>query len=141
MAGMPAGPELVKPLLQDLGNPSSIYQGLGTTHCTVATLQSILARSQPAEYARLAGELSETGTATLRGGGQVHVQPGDLMVAEGRNPLGDAFQGRDPMEPGIKAIPLADLQSRVQLIEMTPPTASSSPAYLGRVARANFVTA
>ncbi|MEB3185805.1 MAG: hypothetical protein VKP72_00025 [bacterium] len=260
--GMPAGPELVRQLLADLSNPASIHQGVGTTHCTVASLQSILASAQPAEYARVAEQLSVTGTADLQGGDRIEILPGDFTVAEGRNALADAFQEsffrlgstlggsktaatgtdqfggvgllaarrtfagdipggltidqytklhqlvtgvervlvapdaavwnqlivdrvdekgrekplnataflapqagssighvivierlsqqadgsltahvRDPLQPGLRAIPLTELQPRVQLIEMTPPRASSSPVYLDRVARASTRTA
>ena len=254
VVGMPAGQDLVRSLVSDLADPSSIYQGLGTTTCTVASMQSILASGQPAEYARLARELSRSGQADMVGGGRIQILPGDFTAKDGRNPLADAFQEslfrlgtslggnsatasgvvefggkvlsaakkvfagaipggltidqysrlhemltgnkrvlvepdalvwnqlilnrldekgrdktmnataflapepgssvghaivierlsqnpdgsltahiRDPMSPGVKTVPLADLQSKVQLLEMEPPQVSSSKTYLDNV--------
>jgi hypothetical protein len=254
VVGMPSGKDLVRLLVTDLADPSQIYQGTGTTTCTVASMQSILASAQPAEYARLAGELARTGKADMIGGGRLEILPADFTAKEGRNPLADAFQEslfrlgsalggtassgvaqfgavalkaarkvfageipggltieqysrlhemltgykrvlvepdasvwnqlimnrvddkgrektmnataflapepggtighavvierlsqmpdgslmahvRDPMSPGVKQIPLADLQARVQLLEMDAPTVSSSKTYLDQVAR------
>ena len=46
---------------------------------------------------------------------------------------------RDPMYPGVRTIPLALLQAQVQLIEMTPPQASTSKAYLDQVVPATTI--
>ncbi|MEB3188549.1 MAG: hypothetical protein VKP72_14060 [bacterium] len=90
--GLASGQALVKQIVQDLADPGSIYQGLATTTCTAASLQSIVARTQPAEYARLAGDLLMTGKATLKDGSGIESWPADFSVNEGRNPLADAIQ-------------------------------------------------
>jgi len=90
--GLASGQALVKQIVQDLADPGSIYQGLATTTCTTASLQAILARTQPSEYARLAGDLLTTGKATLQDGSGIESRPADFSVNEGRNPLADALQ-------------------------------------------------
>ncbi|MEB3188540.1 MAG: hypothetical protein VKP72_14015 [bacterium] len=90
--GLASGQALVKQIVQDLADPGSVYQGLATTTCTTASLQAILARTQPAEYARLAGDLLTTGKATLKDGSGIESRPADFSVNEGRNPLADALQ-------------------------------------------------
>jgi len=89
---MPTGKDLVETILQDLANPDAIYQGMATTTCTAASLQSILARTQPAEYTRLAVDLATKGTATLKDGSTIQTTPADFKVDEGREALDDAFQ-------------------------------------------------
>ena len=92
MPGMASGKDLVKSIVADLARPWSINQGDGTATCTTASLQIIMARSQPAEYARIAGELATTGNASLRDGAKIKIKPGDFEKSADRGPISTAFQ-------------------------------------------------
>lgn len=92
LPGMASGKDLVKSIVSDLAHPMRISQGQGTTTCTTASLQIILARSKPAEYARIAGELATQGQATLRDGSKIRTTSKDVENLAGREPLHAALQ-------------------------------------------------
>jgi|GEM_PF-2439058 len=92
LPGMATGKDLVKSIVADLAHPMRISQGQGTTTCTTASLQIILARSKPAEYARIAGGIATQGEVDLRGGGKLKQSPRDLENLAGREPLHAAMQ-------------------------------------------------
>ncbi|MEB3186843.1 MAG: hypothetical protein VKP72_05310 [bacterium] len=91
-SGAIGGRELVSQVLSDLADPASICQGDGTDTCTITSLQVMLARSMPDEYARIVGDLLTTGETRLKDGTVVQSQERDFQVQEGRTAVSDAFQ-------------------------------------------------
>jgi hypothetical protein len=92
MPGYKDGRDLAAEVLTQLYRPVRITQGQGTSTCTTASLQTILARSQPAEYARIALDLATRNEASLQGGARITASKDDFKNGEGRSALSDAFQ-------------------------------------------------
>lgn len=86
--------ELLSNVLLDVMNPNRIEQGTATT-CTVASMQFELVADEPAEYARLmAGLAGPKGVATMKGGGDLRIGPGDAdeRARDGRSVSQTLFQ-------------------------------------------------
>ena len=92
MPGMASGKDLVKTIVSDLAHPMRISQGQGTTTCTTASMQIILARSKPAEYARIAGDLATKGEVGVREKASLKLKSTDMENLAGRTPLDSAMQ-------------------------------------------------
>ena len=88
--------QIARDLVRALANPASLGQGKNTANCAEATLESTLAYSQPADYARIAVELATTGTASIPGPPQgPHPDKVELNLmgdAAGRSPLSFMMQ-------------------------------------------------
>ncbi len=90
-------PAFLGDMVQELADPTSIRQEfIGT--CAPATAQALVARTDPAEYVRVTGDLVTRGQAELRDGTTVKAAPGILPVpsmsprAVGRSDSSVAFQ-------------------------------------------------
>src|SRR6185436_6734858 len=71
-------------VMRGIVNPERIDQGRAPT-CTVTSMQFELVRDDPSEYARImAGLTGPSGTATMRGGGELKLEP-DSLAAAGRD--------------------------------------------------------
>ncbi len=93
--GLP--PAFMGDMIQEIADPTSIRQeGIGT--CGSATAQILLARTNPAEFARISGDLVTRGEVELRDGTVVKTPVGLLPVpslspdAHGRSDSSVAFQ-------------------------------------------------
>jgi|GEM_PF-6603730 len=152
-SGAIGGRELVSQVLSDLADPASICQGDGTVTCTITSLQVMLARSMPDEYARIVGDLLTTGETRLKIPGlwqdmamrknldRLNVPV--LLKPEGDSGVGHAvvvervFRDRgklvvqfdDPAVKGNQVLPLADFKARVE--QMAVPPGMASPAMPG----------
>ncbi|MBM3271343.1 MAG: hypothetical protein FJZ01_27220 [Candidatus Sericytochromatia bacterium] len=75
-------------LARQIGTPSKMYQGTDTSDCVAASMQVQLARTQPAEYMRIAGGLIFDGKATLHGpdGGtsEIKLDKAAVWTSDGR---------------------------------------------------------
>ena len=94
---VPDGHDLARRIILQISSPDSmIFQGNGSTSCTSASLQVIIARSSPGKYARIARELFTSGTIGLELGAKkfrLRIKSGDFLKApEGRGPVSNAFQ-------------------------------------------------
>src|SRR5688572_19260256 len=78
---------LLSSTIEGVANPERITQEARGT-CTVTSMSQMLARNNPAEYARLiAGLSSPSGEVRLRNGDTIRRAPGtDVMDNSGRNP-------------------------------------------------------
>ena len=71
-------------VVQELADPVSIGQELRGT-CTAASMQTVMAISDPAEYARImTGLAAEPGKVTLRGGQELQREPGSERPDDSR---------------------------------------------------------
>lgn len=113
---IPPGPTLALRLIQQIDSPgSNIFQGKDSTSCTSASLQSILARSNPAKYVSLACDLLSTGESVLPGLVNSHViklSANDFKKpSRGRGPVSTAIQSAFDrymnIKPGKGASPVS----------------------------------
>ncbi|HBN08744.1 MAG TPA: hypothetical protein DD435_08880 [Cyanobacteria bacterium UBA8530] len=81
--------QLVASLVKQLNNPADVYQGDNRT-CAVASLQTYLATSDPAEYCRLATDLWEKGETKFKNGQDILLT--SPRAGDKRNPLDAMLQ-------------------------------------------------
>jgi hypothetical protein len=91
--------QLLSNVMEDIVNPERVDQGHAPT-CTVTSMQYELVRDDPGEYARImAGLTGPDGKATLRGGGELELDPSYVTTdtRDGRG-VGDAIFQSAAME-------------------------------------------
>src|SRR5688500_2793657 len=74
LSRMSGNPELLRQVVKDVADPDSIRQGKGNEFCAATTALSDLAGQDPAEYARLAADLSTTGRTRTADGKVITAQ-------------------------------------------------------------------
>lgn len=92
VAGRPSPLQVARELMDGLLSPHSIQQGQGTFSCTAATIQGILASTNPGEYMRVVRGLVFEGEVQTQGGDVLKADLRGLKVDEGRNVTEDIFQ-------------------------------------------------
>ena len=85
-------------LVNTLANPGGIYQGSGTQTCTAAVVETLMARSSPADFAKFATGLLYDGAGVTPSGASVGINGDELFLAElgkntGRGPFNAVIQG------------------------------------------------
>lgn len=113
--------DVTQQIVTALAFPGWVFQGKGTATCVPASLETILAKTAPAEYARVAGGLLWDGQVTLRGGQTLELSTAELGINDGGRGsvhqllqgsmlrlgqrLGDAGEEEDPFGGGRYARP------------------------------------
>ncbi|MEB3236026.1 MAG: hypothetical protein VKO64_00175 [Candidatus Sericytochromatia bacterium] len=82
--GMTPKALVLQAVLEHLTDPRSIYQGDNTLTCGATTVQSMLAESKPAEYARIVCQLLNEGSVITAGGDLMSAEIGGLADGEDR---------------------------------------------------------
>lgn len=90
--GFPTNGQLAAELVTGLAMPHGIGQGAKTFTCTAATVQSILAGTNPGEYLRVVKGLIFDGQVKTQGGDLLKANLSGLAADEGRNTVEDIFQ-------------------------------------------------
>lgn len=97
-------------LVHLIAHPEATTQGQDTLDCAEATLEATMARSQPADFARIAVGLATKGEAVIPGveGGpqpdRLVLPPYDASKQAGRDPISYAVQGAFARYAGAGAI-------------------------------------
>ncbi|MBM3268213.1 MAG: hypothetical protein FJZ01_11250 [Candidatus Sericytochromatia bacterium] len=67
--------------------PGTIFQGRNTATCVAASIETVLSRTDPAEYARIATGLLYDGVTLLKGGGVVELSSSEAGRDDSGRPL------------------------------------------------------
>jgi hypothetical protein len=76
-----------------LANPDGVFQGEDTPHCVPASIQTILARTDKAELARVSADLLTQGRSQLIGGQTMPLDASELFGADSRTTTDELLQG------------------------------------------------
>ncbi|MBM3273509.1 MAG: hypothetical protein FJZ00_00040 [Candidatus Sericytochromatia bacterium] len=76
-----------------LADPDSVFQGEDTPHCVPASIQTVLARTDKAELARVSADLLTQGQSQLVGGQTMPLDASELFGANSRTTTDELLQG------------------------------------------------